>query len=106
MSAAVNPIGKMVKSAEKVKKDVIQYWLCLKVGPDRQVEKHVYFLDGGWYVVTGYLSEESYAVSMCGKEKCVAKIKVHNYTKKQLHSHKEDFSFFAWAFIGSDKALE
>lgn len=104
MSAAVNPIEKITKPFEKIK-DVIQYWLCLKVSSDRQDEKHVYYLDGEWYVVTGYLAR-SYAINMCGKEKRVAEVKVHNYTKAQLHSHKEDFSFLAWTFIGSDKTLE
>ncbi|MCX6744638.1 MAG: hypothetical protein NTX82_03900 [Candidatus Parcubacteria bacterium] len=81
---------------------VVQYWLCVRVEAEKR--EHVYFLEDGWYAVTGYIGSETDAVRMCSEGKCVAEVVVHEYTKCQLHAHKKNITFKRWVLIRPVKA--
>jgi hypothetical protein len=84
---------------------VMQYWICLEVPADRQGQ-HVYFLDGKFYAVTGYIGKMSDAIRMCSDGKRIAEVEVHNYQRSQLLAHKVHFKFKHWAHIKPAKAPE
>jgi hypothetical protein len=81
---------------EDVPQTVTQYWICSPVECDTRGQD-VYFLDDGWYAVSGYISREDHAIRMCPEGKKVAAVEVYNYLPSQLHARKKEIEFKKWS---------